>query len=280
MVDTNDRTTQDRGTDEDLSRRDLGQQDLGRRALGQQDLGRQDPGRRDRGWRDPGRPDRSRQDPGWQELGAGHGLGSRQQRSTRATRVVLVVEDVRVRRGLSDLLSASDDLAVVGSARSTREALPLVTGSTPDLVLLDAQPGGAVITACRELRAARPSLRCVLLTSFDDDEALLTTALAGAAGYLVREIGGTTIVDGLRRVALQQSGVDPAAQAALLQRRRPDGTARVRLPVLSEVERTVLELVSAGRTDGQVAAQLGIADSAVRSHVLALLGKLSRRRRP
>ena len=259
MVDTNDRTTQDR-TNEDLSREDLSRGDLGG-----QDLGRQEPGRLE---------------PSRQDRGAGHGLHTRQQPSTRVTRVVLVVDDVRVRRGLSDVLGASDDLAVVGSARSTREALPLVAGSTPDLVLLDARPGGAVITACRELRAAHPSLRCVLLTSFDDEEALLTTALAGAAGYLVREIGGTTIVDGVRRVALQQSDVDPAAQAALLRRRRPDGTAWVRLPVLSEVERAVLELVGAGRTDPQVAAQLGIADSAVRSHVLALVGKLGRRRRP
>ena len=202
---------------------------------------------------------------------------------TRTGSILVLDDDEAVRDGLADLLGAAEGLQVVGSAASTGEALTLVGAAEPDLVLLDARlPGPTGISACRELRSAHRDVRCLLLTAFDDEEALLATALAGAAGHLVKQVGGTAVVDEVRRVAGEPDVVSPTAVAAVRARlglarvvegRVVDGWGAV------DPGREVLELVLQGRTDLEIAGRLGLHPRAVRAEVLGLFARLGSRRR-
>ena len=199
---------------------------------------------------------------------------------SRTMTVFIVDEEELVRRGLVELLTSCEDIAVVGAAGSTSEALPQIAGARPQLVLLDARlPEGAGITACRALRAAHPELRCLVLTSFDDDEALLAAVLAGADGYLVKQIRGTSMVDGVRRVAQGQSLLDAVAAEALLERLRLAAQGRSgSVPLLPE-ERQVLDLVTRGWTDAQVAEELSLPGSTVEQIVSSVFAKFGPRSR-
>jgi two-component system response regulator DevR len=201
--------------------------------------------------------------------------------STRTMGVFIVDEEELVRRGLVDLLSSYEDIAVVGVAGSAHEALPQIAGVRPQLVLLDARlPEGAGITACRALRAADPDIRCLVLTSFDDDEALLAAVLAGAAGYVVKQIGGTSLVDGIRRVAQGESLLDPAATEALLDRLRLASRDETGSTTLLPDERLVLDLVTKGWTDPQIMAALAFSAERVEQLVSSTFVKLGPRGRP
>ncbi|WP_375424556.1 response regulator [uncultured Friedmanniella sp.] len=196
----------------------------------------------------------------------------------RTMGVFIVDEEELVRRGLVDLLTSYEDIAVVGTAGSAGEALAQIADARPQLVLLDARlPEGAGISACRALRAADPDLRCLVLTSFDDDEALLAAVLAGAAGYLVKQIVGSSLVDGVRRVAQGESLLDVAAIEALLERLRvaSEGDAGTS-PLLPE-ERQVLDLVAQGRTDPEVMAALSLPAETVQQLVSSIFVKLGPR---
>ncbi|WP_375430064.1 response regulator [uncultured Friedmanniella sp.] len=194
--------------------------------------------------------------------------------------VFIVDEEELVRRGLADLLTSYEDITVVGTASSAPEALPLIAGAKPQLVLLDARlPEGAGITACRALRAAHPELRCLVLTSFDDDEALLAAVLAGAAGYLVKQIGGSGILDGVRRVGQGQMLLDPAATEALLERLRQASQGDPGAPPLLPEERQVLDLVSQGWTDAQIVDELSVPADVVEQLITSIFAKLGPRGR-
>jgi two-component system, NarL family, response regulator DevR len=188
-------------------------------------------------------------------------------------RVLLVEDHELVRRGLVDLMTASGDLAVVGTATTAAEALPLVATADPQVVLLDARLGdGSGIAACRQLRSQHPELPCVLLTAAEDDEALVAAVLGGAAGYLAKQVGGSSLLDGVRAVAAGRALLEPPLVERLLDRLRtswPGGVA-----ALDEREQEVLELVGLGSTDGQIAEKLDLPEVTVRDQVAGLVAKL------
>jgi two-component system response regulator DevR len=196
------------------------------------------------------------------------------------TIAAVVVDDQELmRQGLVDLLSGIEDLVVTGTAATAEEAVPLVERTAPDLVLLEARlPEGAGIATCRELRSARPGLRCVLLTAFDDEEALLASVLAGAAGYVVMEIGGTSVVDGVRTVGRGFSLLDPRRTEDLLSRLQQVAHGTVSSSLTGQ-ELQVLELVLDGRTDSEVAAKLSLAPHSVQVGVASIFAKLGSRQR-
>lgn len=200
--------------------------------------------------------------------------------TTRTISVLVVDDDELVRRGLVDLLALAEDIEVVGSASSAQEALALIPRTSPDVVLLDARlPEGYGITVCRELRSAHPYLRCLLLTSFDDDAAHLATVLAGAAGHLVKQIGGTELLDGIRRLMREETLRDTGTDASLLDRMRLPTYADPRGAALTPDEQEVLELLAGGYTDAGIATLLGLDSEAVRRQVRRLFVKLDPRRR-
>lgn len=188
-------------------------------------------------------------------------------------RVLLVEDHELVRRGLVDLITASGDLVVVGTAGTAAEALPLVATTDPRVVLLDARLGdGSGIAACRALRSQHPELPCVLLTAAEDDEALVAAVLGGAAGYLPKQVGGSSLLDGVRAVAAGRTLLDTPLVERLLDRLRtswPGGVAP-----LDEREQEVLELVGLGSTDGQIAEKLDLPEVTVRYQVAGLVAKL------
>jgi DNA-binding NarL/FixJ family response regulator len=192
---------------------------------------------------------------------------------------VFVVDDHEiVRRGLCDVLAGEPELAVVGEAASCREALVRVSAIRPDVAVLDVRlPDGNGIELCRELRSALPELRCLVLTSFADDEALANAVLAGASGYLLKQVLGSDLVDAIRAVGEGRSLLDPrAAEAAMARMREPrdDPTG-----ALTDQERRVLDLIGRGLTNRQIAEQMALAEKTVKNYVSNLLAKLGLQRR-
>ncbi|SDT39999.1 two-component system, NarL family, response regulator DevR [Friedmanniella luteola] len=196
------------------------------------------------------------------------------------TRVFIVDGHELVRRGLVDLVAAEPDLDVVGSAGSAEAALPLIAASSPDVVLLDARlTEGAGLGVGRRIRSDHPDVPCVLLASFDDDEALFTAVMAGAAGYLVKQVGGSSLLDGVRTVAGGRPLLDGAVVERLLDRLRRSGQGDHRGGSLDDHEQQVLELVSRGSTDRQIAEKLDTSPAEVQVWVTSLHAKLALRSR-
>ncbi|HYZ38500.1 MAG TPA: response regulator transcription factor [Pseudonocardiaceae bacterium] len=202
--------------------------------------------------------------------------------ATRATvRVFLLDDHEVVRRGLRDLLEGSGGIEVVGEAGRADEALRRIPAVRPDVAVLDAQlPDGSGIEVCREIRSSLPSVACLILTSYDDDEALFAAIMAGAAGYVLKQIRGTDLVEAVQRVAQGQSLLDPAVTARVLTRLRegPPGTDP-RWEALSERERAVLALIADGLSNREIGARLFLAEKTVKNHVSRLLAKLQMQRR-
>jgi two-component system response regulator DevR len=192
---------------------------------------------------------------------------------SRPIRVLLVEDHELVRRGLVDLMTAAGDLVVVGTASTAAEALPLAATTDPQVVLLDARLGdGSGIAACRALRSEHPELPCVLLTAAEDDEALVAAVLAGAAGYLAKQVGGSSLLDGVRAVAAGRTLLEAPLVDRLLDRLRTSWPGEV--AALDEREQDVFELVGLGSTDGQIAEKLDLPESTVRDHVAGLVSRL------
>ncbi|HEY0638064.1 MAG TPA: response regulator transcription factor [Pseudonocardiaceae bacterium] len=192
---------------------------------------------------------------------------------------VFVVDDHEiVRRGVCDVLAGEPGLQVVGEAASCREAMVRVPAIRPHVAVLDVRlPDGNGIELCRELRSALPELRCLVLTSFADDEALADAVLAGASGYLLKQVLGGDLVQAIRAVGEGRSLLDPkAADAAMAKLREPrdDPTA-----TLTEQERRVLDLIGHGLTNRQIAEQMVLAEKTVKNYVSNLLAKLGLQRR-
>lgn len=195
-------------------------------------------------------------------------------------RVFLVDDHEVVRRGLADLLEAEEDLEVVGEAGTAGMALAGVASTNPHVAVLDVRlPDGNGVEVCREIRARDPKIACLMLTSFSDDEALFDAIMAGAAGYLLKDVKGRDLVDAIRRVAAGESLLDPAVTGKVLERLRKGDNEDPRLASLSDQERRILALISEGLTNRQIAERMHLAEKTVKNYVSNLLAKLGMQRR-
>ncbi|MFE0703839.1 response regulator [Streptomyces sp. NPDC058872] len=205
-------------------------------------------------------------------------------------RVFLLDDHEVVRRGVRDLLEAEPDIVVVGEAADAREALARIPATRPDVAVLDVRLGGATggdhegVEVCRELRAQMPELACLMLTSFDDDEALFDAIMAGAAGYVLKQIGGSDLVAAVRTVATGRSLLDPRMTSRVMDRIRgpepvPETPAPGELDRLSPRELEILDLIGLGLTNRQIGERLFLAEKTVKNRVSSILGKLGVGRR-
>ena len=199
-------------------------------------------------------------------------------------KVFLLDDHEVVRRGLRDLLDTEPDIEVVGEAGTADHALARGPALRPDVAVLDVRlPDGDGITVCRELRSRMPGLACLMLTSFDDDDALLDAIMAGAAGYVLKQIQGSDLVAAVRTVASGQSMLDPATTTRLMQSLRHDETAQepedTALSGLSPREHQILQLIGKGMTNRQIGSQLFLSEKTVKNHISRLLSKLGVERR-
>ncbi|MBI0299904.1 response regulator transcription factor [Streptomyces sp. PRKS01-29] len=209
--------------------------------------------------------------------------------TTRATparpiRVFVLDDHEVVRRGLHDLLDAEPDIEVVGDAGTVDHAMARGPALRPDVAILDVRlPDGDGITVCRELRSRMPGLACLMLTSFDDDDALLDAIMAGAAGYVLKQIKGSDLVSAVRTVASGQSMLDPATTARLMSTLRGDTAPQEPrdevLAGLSPREREILVLIGDGLTNRQIGKRLFLSEKTVKNHISRLLAKLGVERR-
>jgi DNA-binding NarL/FixJ family response regulator len=195
-------------------------------------------------------------------------------------RVFLLDDHEVVRRGVADLLEAEPDLTVVGEAATAAEALARVPAVRPDVAVLDVRlPDGDGVTVCRELRSRLPDLRCLMLTSFADDDALFEAIMAGASGYVLKQIRGTDLVGAVRTVAGGQAVLDPRTTAKVLERMRAAVEDKGPVAGLSEQERTVLALIGEGLTNREIGERMFLAEKTVKNYVSHLLAKLGMQRR-
>jgi len=196
------------------------------------------------------------------------------------TRVFLLDDHEVVRRGLRELFDAEDDLSVVGEASTAEEALSRVPSTRPDVAVLDVRlPDGDGVEVCRDLRSALPELKCLMLTSFADDEALFSAILAGASGYVLKQIKGGDLVTAVRRVAAGESLLDPSLTRQVMDRLRGEQVEDERLARLTSQERNILDLIAEGKTNRQIADELYLAEKTVKNYVSNLLSKMGFSRR-
>jgi len=195
-------------------------------------------------------------------------------------KVFLVDDHEVVRRGLIDLLSADTELEVIGEAGSVAQALARIPALEPDVAVLDVRlPDGNGIELCRELLSRLPNLRCLMLTSFTSDEAMLDAILAGASGYVVKDIKGMELAEAIKEVGAGRSLLDNRAAAALMAKLRGGAERSDPLSGLSDQERVLLDLLGEGLTNKQIAARMFLAEKTVKNYVSRLLAKLGMERR-
>jgi two-component system response regulator DevR len=201
---------------------------------------------------------------------------------TMTTRVFLLDDHELVRRGVCDLVSAEDDIVVVGEASTAEEALHRIPPTKPDVAVLDVRlgddPTGMTgVEVCREVRSAHPEIACVMLTSYADDDALFASVMAGAAGYVLKQIRGSDLVNAIRRVAAGESLLDPVVIARVLERLgSPEADP---LAGLTPQERRILDLIAQGMTNRQIGEEMFLAEKTVKNYVSHLLAKLGMQRR-
>ena len=207
-------------------------------------------------------------------------MDSQTEQLSRPIRVFLLDDHEIVRRGLVDLLGSTTDILVVGEAGTAGEALRRIPAARPDVAILDARlPDGNGIDVCRDIRSAHPEVRCLILTSYDDDEALFAAVMAGAAGYLLKQIGGTSLTDAVRAVAAGRSLMDPAVTGKLLDRLRHPVEPDPRVSQLTSREREILDLIAEGLSNKEIGTRLFLAEKTVKNYVSSLLAKLHMQRR-
>ncbi len=195
-------------------------------------------------------------------------------------KVFLVDDHEVVRRGLADLLASDTELEVIGDAGSVSEAIVRIPALKPDVAVLDVRlPDGNGIELCRDLLSELPDLRCLMLTSFTSDEAMLEAILAGASGYVVKDIRGMELAQAIKDVGAGKSLLDNRAAAALMAKLRGAAEQNDPLSGLTERERTLLGLLSEGLTNRQIAARMFLAEKTVKNYVSRLLAKLGMERR-
>jgi DNA-binding NarL/FixJ family response regulator len=195
-------------------------------------------------------------------------------------KVFLLDDHEVVRRGIADLLTQEGDIEVVGESGSAVEATHRIPALRPDVAILDGRlPDGSGIDVCRDIRAVDPTIKALILTSYEDDEALFAAIMAGASGYVLKQVRGSDLVDGVRRVAAGQSLLDPAVTARVLERIRSGVEQPDELKSLTEQERRILEYVAQGLTNHEIAEQMYLADKTVKNYVSSVLAKLGLERR-
>jgi DNA-binding NarL/FixJ family response regulator len=195
-------------------------------------------------------------------------------------RVFLLDDHEVVRRGIRDVLETESDIVVVGEAGTAAEALARVPAVKPDVAILDVRlPDDDGVSVCRELRSKLPDLACLMLTSFGDDEALLSAIMAGAAGYLLKQVRGSDIVGAVRTVAAGGSMLDPRMTATVIERLRQPPAGDDPVAVLSDQERRVFELIGEGLTNRQIGERMYLAEKTVKNYVSGVLAKLGMQRR-
>ena len=195
-------------------------------------------------------------------------------------RVFLVDDHEVVRAGLRSLLDAGEDLEVVGEAGTVADALVRIPLAHPDVAILDVRlPDGSGIEVCRHVRSEHPEVACLMLTSYADDEALLAAVMAGAAGYVLKQVGGTDIVADVRKVAAGGSLLDPKLTERVLDRIRRGPQEDKRLASLTPQERRILDHIAEGKTNRQIGEELFLAEKTVKNYVSNLLAKLGMERR-
>jgi two-component system, NarL family, response regulator DevR len=194
-------------------------------------------------------------------------------------RVFLLDDHEIVRRGVRDLLSLEDDLEVVGEASTASEALTRVPAARPDVAVLDVRlPDGDGVSVCRELREQMPGVAFLMLTSFADDDALFDAIMAGASGYVLKQVRGADLVAAVRTVAAGGSLLDPRAATAVLQRVRAPKPADP-LAALTDQERSILLLIGEGLTNREIGERMFLAEKTVKNYVSNVLSKLGLQRR-
>lgn len=198
----------------------------------------------------------------------------------RATRVFLLDDHEVVRRGLAELFASAGGLEVVGEASTAAEALRRIPAAAPDVAVLDARlPDGSGIDVCRDIRSAHPEVRCLILTSYNDDDAVVAAVMAGAAGYVLKEVRGASLVEAVRQVASGRSLLDPSVTEHILRRLRDGATRDPVLASLTDREREILDLITEGLTNRQIGDRLFLAEKTVKNYVSGLLAKLGMERR-
>jgi two-component system response regulator DevR len=195
-------------------------------------------------------------------------------------RVFLLDDHEVVREGVRTLLDGTDGIEVVGEAATVAEAVARVPPCRPDVAILDVQlPDGSGVEVCRTIRSDHPEVRALMLTSFADDEALFEAILAGASGYLLKQVRGTDIVEAVRRIAAGDSLLDPALTARVLDRMREPPKEDERLARLTSRERAVLALIAEGLSNREISERMFLAEKTVKNYVSAILSKLGMQRR-
>ncbi|MBA3908202.1 MAG: response regulator transcription factor [Pseudonocardiales bacterium] len=195
-------------------------------------------------------------------------------------RVFLLDDHEIVRRGVRDLLESAGDIEVVGEAGTAEEALGRIPATNPDVAVLDVRlPDGNGVEVCREIRSRRPEIQCLMLTSFSDDEALFDAIMAGAAGYVLKQIRSNDLVDAIRKVAAGESLLDPRSTQKVLERLRDGEEQDDRLKHLTVQERRILALLADGMTNRQIADTMFLAEKTVKNYVSNLLTKMGMARR-
>ena len=194
--------------------------------------------------------------------------------------VFLLDDHEIVRRGVRELLESEPDISVVGEAGTAESALARIPALRPDVAVLDVRlPDGDGVTVCREIRSRIPKVACLMLTSFSDDEALFDAIMAGAAGYVLKQIRGTDLVGAVRTVASGQSMLDPEAASRVMQHMRDQSARSDPLAGLTGQERRILELIGEGLTNRQIAEQMYLAEKTVKNYISGLFTKLGMERR-
>ena len=220
--------------------------------------------------------------PRWPSRPYGVGVNEIEQLSsgeeggrTSPIRVFLLDDHEVVRRGLRDLLEAEDDLEVVGESGLAQEAARRIPALRPDVAILDGRlPDGSGIDVCREVRSREPGTRVLILTSYDDDDAVFAAIMAGASGYVLKQVRGTDLIDAVRRVAAGQSLLDPVVTARVLDRVRSGPPVDKELERLTAQEQRILALIGQGLTNREIAAEMSLAEKTIKNYVTTLLAKL------
>jgi two-component system response regulator DevR len=190
-------------------------------------------------------------------------------------RVFLLDDHEIVRRGIRELLEGEPDILVVGESGLAEEAARRIPALRPDVAILDARlPDGSGIDVCREIRSRDPQIKALILTSYDDDEALFAAIMAGAAGYTLKQVRGNDLVDTVRRVAAGQSTLDPSVTATVLDRVRNGPPVDKELERLTAQEQRILDLIGQGLTNRQIGEHMFLAEKTVKNYVSSMLAKL------
>jgi two-component system response regulator DevR len=194
---------------------------------------------------------------------------------TEPIRVFLLDDHEIVRRGIKELLESEPDIKVVGESGLAEEAARRIPALRPNVAILDGRlPDGSGIDVCREVRSRDPEIKALILTSYDDDEALFSAIMAGAAGYVLKQVRGNDFIDMVRRVAAGQSTLDPSVTAQVLERVRNGPPVDKELESLTEQEQKILDLIGEGLTNRQIAQQMYLAEKTVKNYVSSMLAKL------